>query len=66
MESGGESLNAKRRSLDLRGFDAIPEDMGAWTAVVYYSTRKYETEDEAVVAAAQSVQWLAGLLEGQK
>jgi len=45
-------------------FRRDPEDMGAWTAVAYYSTRRYSTEIEAVDAARDSVSWLADVLDG--
>ena len=38
------------------------EDMGAWTAVAYYSTREFRTEDEAIDAAVVAVPWLASVL----
>jgi hypothetical protein len=47
-------------------FRRDPEDMGAWTPVAYYSGRQYETEDEAVAAAHESVRWLAGVLDSHR
>jgi hypothetical protein len=47
-------------------FRRDPEDMGAWTPVAYYSGSRYETEDEAVAAARNSVRWLAGVLDSQR
>lgn len=46
-------------------FRRDPEDMGAWTPVSYYSSSRYETEDEAVAAARRSVRWLAEVLDSQ-
>jgi hypothetical protein len=43
------------------GFEAFrkdPEDVGAWTAIAYFSGRAYTTEDEAVAAAKHAVSWL--------
>ena len=44
-------------------FRRDPEDMGAWTPVAYYSEREYATKADAVIAARQSVVWLAAVLD---
>jgi len=38
--------------------------MGAWTPVAYYSTRKFETEADALSAARDAVPWLPAVLDG--
>ena len=43
-------------------FRRDPEDMGAWTPVVYYSVWEYQTEAEVFAAARNVVPWLAGVL----
>jgi hypothetical protein len=45
-------------------FRRDPEDMGAWTAVAYYSSWEFGSEDEAVEAARAAVPWLACVLDG--
>jgi hypothetical protein len=45
-------------------FRRDPEDMGAWTPVAYYSSREYNSEEEAIAAARESVVWLAEVLDG--
>ena len=47
-------------------FRRDPEDMGAWTPVAYFSGRRYESENEAVVAARRSVRWLAEVLDSRR
>ncbi len=42
-------------------FRRDPEDMGALTAVAYYSTRKFPTEADAFAAARVMVPWLAAV-----
>ena len=44
-------------------FRRDPEDMGAWTPIEYYSTRKFESESDAVTVARNKVQWLSGVLD---
>jgi hypothetical protein len=44
-------------------FRRDPEDMGAWTAVSYYSCREYPTADAARIAAQQAVPWLSSILD---
>jgi hypothetical protein len=46
-------------------FRRDPEDAGAWTPVQYYSGTAYGSKDEALAAAARSVQWLAERLRDQ-
>ena len=46
-------------------FRRDPEDMGEWTQVAYFSVRKYESQDEAVAAARESVRWLAEVLDSR-
>ena len=45
-------------------FRRDPEDMGAWTAVAYFSAREFAAEHEAVAAARAAVPWLAAVLDG--
>jgi len=45
-------------------FRRDPEDMGAWTALHYFSQREYPSENEAVDAARISVPWF-DLMSGQ-
>ncbi len=44
-------------------FRRDPEDMGAWTPVVYYSERVFASAEEATAAARASVPWLGGVLD---
>jgi hypothetical protein len=44
-------------------FRRDPEDMGAWTPIAYYSTREFESENEAVAVARDKVPWLSGVLD---
>jgi hypothetical protein len=44
-------------------FRRDPEDMGAWTPVAYFSGLRYDTKDEAVAAARESVRWLGEVLD---
>ena len=46
-------------------FRRDPEDMGTWTPVAYYSTRQFETEDDALSAARDAVSWLPGVLDAR-
>jgi len=46
-------------------FRRDPEDMGEWTRVAYFSARKYESQDDAVAAARESVRWLAEVLDNR-
>jgi len=45
-------------------FRKDPEDMGAWTAVAYFSGHEYATEPDAVEAARRLVPWLVGVIGG--
>jgi hypothetical protein len=45
-------------------FRRDPEDMGAWTAVAYYSAREFGTQAEALSAARDAVPWLPEVLDG--
>ena len=47
-------------------FRRDPEDMGAWTPVAYYSAREYETVNDAMTAARESVPWLGDVLNRSK
>jgi hypothetical protein len=47
-------------------FRRDPEDMGAWTAVAYYSGRDFATEAETLSAARAAVPWLAGVLDSSQ
>jgi hypothetical protein len=49
-------------SFGFEEFRRDAEDMGAWTPVAYYSDRVFESSEEAVAAARQSVIWLDGAL----
>jgi hypothetical protein len=42
-------------------FRRDPEDMGAWTAVAYYSERVFLSEADALAAACDTVPWLSAL-----
>ena len=44
-------------------FRRDPEDMGAWTAVGYFSRREFDSQGEAVEAARASVPWLDEVLD---
>jgi hypothetical protein len=44
-------------------FRRDPEDMGAWTAVAYFSGQAYPTEQAAAEAARAAVPWLAAVLD---
>ena len=44
-------------------FRRDPEDMGAWTALAYYSLREFPTEADALAAARQAVPWLSSVLD---
>ncbi|HVA52125.1 MAG TPA: hypothetical protein VNF05_01295 [Acidimicrobiales bacterium] len=44
-------------------FRRDPEDMGAWTAMNYFSGHEYSSEEEALVAARRKVSWLGPLLD---
>lgn len=44
-------------------FRRDPEDMGAWTAVGYFSNLEFASEDAAVTAARRTVPWLDSVLE---
>jgi hypothetical protein len=47
-------------------FRRDPEDMGAWTAVAYFSAREFATEAEALSAARAVVPWLAAALDDSR
>ncbi len=40
-------------------FRRDPEDMGAWTALHYFSLRAFTSESETLASARASVRWLA-------
>jgi hypothetical protein len=44
-------------------FRRDPEDMGTWSPVACFSGLRYDTEDEAVAAARESVRWLGEVLD---
>ena len=44
-------------------FRRDPEDMGVWTAVAYYSTRRFVNEADALSAARHAVSWLPEVLD---
>ena len=44
-------------------FRRDPADMGAWTAVSYFSGHEYPAESNAVAAARGAVSWLGPLLD---
>jgi hypothetical protein len=44
-------------------FRRDPEDMGYWTPVAYYSSRRFATRDEATAAAREAVPWLRDVLD---
>lgn len=39
------------------------EDTGAWTPVVFYSAREFDSEQDAIKAAREAVPWLAEVLD---
>ena len=43
-------------------FRRDPEDLGAWTPLAYFSTRRYASADEATRAARDAVAWLGEVL----
>ena len=43
-------------------FRRDPEDLGAWTPLEYFSTRRYASADEATAAACDAVPWLRDAL----
>jgi hypothetical protein len=43
-------------------FRRDPEDIGAWTAVAYFSSQAFPTEQAAVESARAAVPWLAPVL----
>jgi len=43
-------------------FRRDPEDLGAWTPLEYFSTRRYASADEATTAACDAVPWLRDAL----
>ena len=52
------------RTFGFEEFRSDPEDMGRWTPIAYYSNREFATEADAIVAARESVLWLAGARDG--
>jgi hypothetical protein len=52
-------------TLGFKEFRRDPEDAGRWTLVGDYSHECYSTKDEALLAAAARVPWLAKSLEGR-
>src|SRR3954466_4033781 len=47
-------------------FRRDPEDMGAWTAIAYYSAREFPSQADALAAAREALPWLAQALEGSR
>jgi len=44
-------------------FRRDPEDLGVWTPLQYFSTRRYASADEATEAACDLVPWLRDALK---
>ena len=62
---GNRCVDVFRRPEGNFGFEEFrrdPEDMGAWTAISYFSNREYPTETDAVDAARLAIPWLDNLL----
>ena len=50
---------------DTYGFEEFrrdPEDLGAWTPLQYFSTRRFASASEATEAACNAVPWLREVL----
>jgi hypothetical protein len=63
---GNRCVDIFRRPDGTFGFEEFrrdPEDMGAWTPVMYFASRAYRTEADAQIAARQAVPWLGSVLD---
>jgi len=56
-------LETPDRMFVFKEFRQDPEDAGRWTLVKDYSERRFPTQDDALLEAAQCVAWLAPVLD---